>query len=64
MGVAPQDCLVFEDSEPGLRAGVAAGMRVIVVPDLKSPSAEARALAHRVVATLDGAVDEVGSWLT
>jgi HAD superfamily hydrolase (TIGR01509 family) len=29
MGVAPAECVVIEDSVPGVRAGVAAGMRVI-----------------------------------
>lgn len=29
MGVEPVDCVVIEDSEPGVRAAVAAGMRVL-----------------------------------
>jgi beta-phosphoglucomutase-like phosphatase (HAD superfamily) len=32
MGVAPADCLVFEDAEPGIRAAEAAGMRWVRVP--------------------------------
>lgn len=31
-GIAPQDCLVFEDSPTGMRAAVAAGCRVIGLP--------------------------------
>jgi HAD superfamily hydrolase (TIGR01509 family) len=52
LGVGPSDCLVLEDSEPGVRAAVAAGMRVIVVPDLKPPSAEAAAMCVAVCRTL------------
>lgn len=31
LGVSPEDCIVFEDSEAGIAAGQAAGMRVIGV---------------------------------
>ena len=34
LGVSPQNCLVFEDSENGLLSGRAAGCMVCMVPDL------------------------------
>lgn len=52
LGIEPSDCVVLEDSEPGARAAVAAGMRVIVVPDLKQPSAEIAALTLAVCRSL------------
>ena len=35
MGVAPGQCLVFEDAEPGMRAADAAGMKWVRVPSRK-----------------------------
>lgn len=53
LNVSVDNCLAFEDSENGVRAAVAAGMRVIQVPDLVAPSAEILALGHQVVSSLD-----------
>ena len=38
LDVAPADAVVFEDAEAGIRAGLAAGMRVVVVGDHVSES--------------------------
>ncbi|HSI37466.1 MAG TPA: HAD family phosphatase [Methylotenera sp.] len=38
LGIPAQECIAFEDSEFGARAAIAAGLKVVVVPDLKQPS--------------------------
>ncbi|WP_342316185.1 HAD family phosphatase [Lysobacter sp. FW306-1B-D06B] len=52
LGVAPSYCIVLEDSVPGVRAALAAGMTPIQVPDLVIPDDAVRALGHRIVDSL------------
>lgn len=53
LGVTPPDCLVVEDSINGIRAGVAAGMTVVLVPNASVPPGPgAERLAHHVLARL------------
>jgi beta-phosphoglucomutase-like phosphatase (HAD superfamily) len=55
LGVAPDRCLVVEDSVNGVRAGKAAGMTVVLVPNTSDPpTGEARALADHIVGSLAG----------
>jgi HAD superfamily hydrolase (TIGR01509 family) len=62
LGVAAQDCIAFEDSENGARAAQAAGVRVVIVPDLKHPADEVAARAHGVIGSLDEALAHVPHW--
>lgn len=52
LGLTPQACIAFEDSEMGARAAIAAGLKVVVVPDLLQPSDYVRAHCHQVVESL------------
>ena len=52
LGRPPHDCLVLEDSTPGFRAAMRAGMRAIVVPDLDRPAPQIDGVAPLVMSSL------------
>jgi HAD superfamily hydrolase (TIGR01509 family) len=55
LGIAPEQCYVLEDSDNGVMAAARAGMRPLLVPDLKPPSDQTRKLAERIFPNLETA---------
>lgn len=53
LGLTAEDCIAFEDSEQGARAAIAAGLKVVVVPDLQEPSAFVKQHSYQVVESLE-----------
>ena len=52
IGAEARDCLVLEDSNPGIRAAVSASLRAVMVPDLLKPDADVRRYGVPVVDSL------------
>lgn len=59
LNVDARKCLVLEDSNAGVQAAKAAGMQVVMVPDLQVPTETSKATALRIAPHLD----EVLTWL-
>ena len=59
LGVAPADCIVFEDSPNGMRAAIAAGMRCVAVPNSMTAALELPAIALRLESLADLPLDEL-----
>jgi HAD superfamily hydrolase (TIGR01509 family) len=59
LGVDTHSCIVFEDSEVGVSAAIAAGMRACLVPDLKEPSREVSLRVFKIYSSLREANEEL-----
>ena len=59
IGCKPEECLVLEDSEAGLRAGIALGGAVIYIPDIAIVPEQVTAKVTETLADLG----EVIGWL-
>ncbi|MCR6477576.1 HAD family phosphatase [Variovorax sp. ZS18.2.2] len=62
LGVDPAECIAFEDSENGAKAALAAGLRVVIVPDLKHPPASIVERAFHVLNSLHDATAHLPRW--
>jgi len=59
LGVAAAECIALEDSEPGVRAALAAGMTPIMVPDLHAPPADLIAADLLVLPSLHAVLEHL-----
>lgn len=57
LGVSPSHCFVFEDSENGIKAGYAAGMKCIGIEDIAPFSDEVKNLMFKKLNSLDEAIE-------
>lgn len=57
LGADPENCFVFEDSSNGIKAGYAAGMKCIGVPDIVSFNDEIKKLMFKELESLSEAID-------
>ena len=61
LGLAPEDCYVFEDSINGAHAGMAAGCVTVVIPDLIPPTEDLRAGCAGIYPSLHAAGEAIAA---
>lgn len=52
IGLKPEECIVIEDGENGIRAAAAAGCVPIMIPDLNQPCEEVKSLCAAICETM------------
>lgn len=62
LGVEPEACLVFEDSEHGVIGAAAAGMSAVLVPDLKTADGNISTYCLAILQSLDEALPLCDAW--
>ncbi|MBC8055818.1 MAG: HAD-IA family hydrolase, partial [Rhizobiales bacterium] len=62
LGIAAATTLAFEDSGHGALAAIAAGLGVVVVPDLKAPEPAWQTRSVAVLGSLDAACARTAEW--
>ena len=62
LGVLPAECVVAEDSTNGVRAGHAAGMKTVMIPDLQPCTDELRPLLWACIDTLESLPELIGKY--
>ncbi len=64
LATPPGQCLAFEDSDNGVSAAVAAGIAVVLVPDIKTPNPSSVSHSLEVLDSLNEAIPRVETWFT
>ncbi len=57
LGIKPQKAIALEDSDLGIKSAVNAGMKAILIPDLKTPSEETLKIIYKKFADLAQVID-------
>lgn len=59
LSIDPKDCLALEDAFAGVRSAKAAGMRVIMIPDMVAPTEEIKKVCTKECEDLFGVIEYI-----
>ena len=57
LGAKPEECIVFEDSDNGIKSGYNAGMKVIGIPDVKPFTEDLKSMLYAEFDRMDKAIE-------